>query len=479
MMKINNLVIYSIDKLRSEILKRNGSVYCGAKTSTVISYENNLLKKLINDFKQNNRLNNSTDSIDLVDLNFMPKSMKLLNLEEKKNQEVAILQVDGPVNWEDAGLFLRSLGFDLKTSPTEELATIVAGVATSANGEHSFAFGPLRDQIIEITYMDFNGDIKILSNKNPFKLLNANESDLQSYKRYRDFYLPYANFKNAPFPRYEKETDLLIASEGQLGVIIGAKIEVKRVSELVYLAISLPLWEEDFSIHLHLFRAIQKYRGKILAAEFVDSNSIRCAIGGGGSDEYEILRGKDTLFLEVDANFLEEIYDQLFMVELNGVVSGEQIYQIKERDYKQIRVQIPRNIMETNNRMGVLKKGSDIQVPQDKMELLLENYLRGALMAKREGILYYLYGHFGDAHLHFNLTPKTEREIKICDDYFEELYDKACEWKASPFAEHGVGFIKQKFIKRFYSDVHLRIFKLLKQTHDPYNQFFPFGFMNL
>ncbi|MBF0299632.1 MAG: hypothetical protein HQK51_12980 [Oligoflexia bacterium] len=135
--------------------------------------------------------------------------------------------------------------------------------------------------------------------------------------------------------------------------------------------------------------------------------------------------------------------------------------------------------MEINSRLGVSKKGSDTQVAIDKMKLLFDIYREGAKIARREGISYYLFGHFGDAHLHFNLTPKPDKQVDICDDFFELLYQKVYEWQASPFAEHGVGLLKQKFIKRFYSDIHMKIFKILKHTHDPYNQFFPFGFMNM
>ncbi len=61
----------------------------------------------------------------------------------------------------------------------------------------------------------------------------------------------------------------------------------------------------------------------------------------------------------------------------------------------------------------------------------------------------------------------------------QELYDKVYDWKGSPFAEHGIGLIKQKYIKRFHGSNQLGLFKDLKAQHDPHNQFFPQGFMNV
>ena len=73
--------------------------------------------------------------------------------------------------------------------------------------------------------------------------------------------------------------------------------------------------------------------------------------------------------------------------------------------------------------------------------------------------------------------PKKE-ETQKCLDEFQKLYDSVYHWKGSPFAEHGIGLIKQKYIKKFHGPNQIQLFKDLKKEHDPYNQFFPQGFMN-
>ena len=51
------------------------------------------------------------------------------------------------------------------------------------------------------------------------------KKDLSEYQK---SYASYRHFKNAPFPRFEKETDLMIGTEGQLGVITEAIIATKK-----------------------------------------------------------------------------------------------------------------------------------------------------------------------------------------------------------------------------------------------------------
>ena len=71
----------------------------------------------------------------------------------------------------------------------------------------------------------------------------------------------------------------------------------------------------------------------------------------------------------------------------------------------------------------------------------------------------------------------TPVQLDSCDELFEELYKEVKSWSGSPFAEHGVGVIKKKFIKHFYGKNQLAMFKTLKYKFDPRNQFFPNGFM--
>lgn len=122
--------------------------------------------------------------------------------------------------------------------------------------------------------------------------------------------------------------------------------------------------------------------------------------------------------------------------------------------------------------MGVVKIGTDAQVSPKSFPDLLAFYKS----ITHVGVRYCLFGHFGDAHLHFNFMP-TKAESEKCQNEILKLYDNIYDWKGSPFAEHGIGLLKQKFIKRFHGLNQQGLFKDLKLEHDPHAQFFPQGFM--
>jgi glycolate oxidase len=140
---------------------------------------------------------------------------------------------------------------------------------------------------------------------------------------------------------------------------------------------------------------------------------------------------------------------------------------------RELRMSVPRAIFEANSRMGVMKKGTDVQVGVSDVEQLL-NFYRSFT---KHGVAYNLFGHFGDAHLHFNFMPMPDQE-NFCNIELTRLYEQVHAWHGSPFAEHGIGLVKKKFIAPFYSDHQKKVFRELKKIFDPRKQFFPEGFMS-
>jgi glycolate oxidase len=181
--------------------------------------------------------------------------------------------------------------------------------------------------------------------------------------------------------------------------------------------------------------------------------------------------GQDVIFLEIRSEDFEMIYGDV-LGHLKSV-SPENVFEIAENKFHRIRAGVPRAIFEENSKMGVVKIGTDVQVSGERFPELMEFYRE----ASKIGVRYCLFGHFGDAHLHYNYMPKKE-ESSRCLEEFQRLYDAVLSWKGSPFAEHGIGLLKQKYIKKFHGPHQTALFRDLKQEHDPLNQFFPQGFMS-
>lgn len=441
-MKLNKITINSKESLAQHILSKRPTFYYSSATSTVIPYD-----------KIESYLS-SIDGKELVwaNLSTMPEHMSLSDKGE--------LTISGPVTWKSAKQFCRSKGRDIMTSPTEELASILSGIATSATGERCFGFGTLRDQVTSIEYCNYQGELKWLSAADGVQ-------NFDSLDEYQKSYEKFESFKNAPFPRIEKATDFLIGTEGQLGVITQAKIKTTSLNDRTFIFLKLPRWEQDMAPHLEVFEKVQSFRDRIYSCELLDSNSMNYL-----PESEKVSSEGDLIFLEVLSESFECIYEELIS-ELS-LTSDEDIFEISANKCHELRMNVPRYTFERNSRMGVVKKGTDVQVLAKDFQVLLYIYKN----MSNKGIEYNLFGHFGDAHLHFNFMPTVD-QVDICQEYLEVLYKQVVELDGSPFAEHGIGLIKQKFIPHFWDKAQYKLFKELKNKYDPENIFFPLGFLSM
>jgi FAD/FMN-containing dehydrogenase len=433
---------YSLEDLVRHLKAHQPSFYFSSKTSTVIPYDK--LDSLLPWPKDQDYF--------LCDLSKLPSQMEL-----KDNGNLVLR---GSVSWEEAKKFLRAKGRNLKTSPTEQLALITAGIATSCTGERCFGFGTMRSQVVRLKYLNYQGEEVELSREQDFKTASQN---IQSYQQ--DF-KNYSTFKNAPFPRFEKAIDLMIGTEGQMGIVTEVEIETAENFALTYVFMLLPRWEVNYEPHMEIFKAVQNHRDAILSCELLDANCMNYL-----KPDEKLGQNQDVIFLEVKSDQFEDIYGNV-LCNLTHV-TPEEVFEIAENKFHHVRAGVPRAIFEENSKMGVVKVGTDVQVSGERFPDLLNFYREAAKI----GVRYCLFGHFGDAHLHYNYMPSKD-ETQKCLDKFQELYNKVYEWKGSPFAEHGIGLIKQKYIKKFHGPHQLALFSDLKKEHDPYNQFFPQGFMS-
>lgn len=439
----------SLEDLKGHILKKNPTLFHGSQTSTVVPYEK------LSEYCESAGWNN----FHLGNLNQLPKLCVL--------DENGILTIRGSVTWKEGREYCQTKGRTIMTSPTEELAALLSGIATSCTGERCFGFGTYRDHLEEVTYVDYKGNLQVLKYENfltDHQLFQSPEAK-KLLKNYQDSYEFYRDFKNAPFPRLERETDLMTGTEGQLGVVIEAKIKTTPVRNVSYIFLSLPKWEEDFTLHMRVFDKVQNLRDKIFACELVDENSWSYL------DKDLIPRlGKDIIFLEIADDQFDEVYESV--LSHFPELGEEDLFQVNEGKCKSLRMEIPRAVFEANTKMGVTKKGTDVQVKAESFKGLMEYYRE----MTKIGVGYNLFGHFGDAHLHFNYMPRPD-EIDKCQDSLEKLYNWVKDEKGSPFAEHGIGLLKQKFIRPFFSEAQYKMFSYLKNQLDPERVFFPQGFM--
>ena len=449
-MKIITKTFKNLDEIKAHLRTHLPTIYLGSRTSTVIPF----------DRLESALACEGLDELYIGDLSVLPK-----------NQEITddgYLKFSGPVTWLDAKQFCLSKGRDILTSPTEELAAGLSGIATSCTGERCFGYGTLREQVKRVRYLDFGGNEHDIFSNDLLENDNLFKENVDKLKNYQSDYLKYINFKNAPYPRMSSRSDLMIGTEGQLGVVIEAEIKTVSHEEISYIFILLPKWEENFDSHLELFKAVQNHRDKIYSCELLDDNSLNVL----PKEDRPGKSGEDLIFLEIKSKDFEFVFEEV----LSNIdsIDLDKIYEISQGKCHDLRMSVPRATFEENSKAGVVKKGTDVQVSPKYFPALIDFYRN----CTKGEVKYNLFGHFGDAHLHFNFLP-TQDQINICDDYLENLYKEVETWEGSPFAEHGIGVIKKKFINKYYGPHQYELFKFLKEKMDPYNQFFPMGFMGM
>ncbi len=424
------------------------------------------LRELILQKKQMLIVSSSTSrSLDFEKFEEDFPGINLVNVSQMKPLGITLendfIKIEGPITWEELDSFCQKNHLEFLPGPTEKKACVLAGVATSATGERSFGLSSLRKWIHEIEYMDFKGEIKTLSSSKDFYL----DEHSELLEKYQEKTSSYNNFKNPLFPFLNKETDLMIGTEGQLGVIVSATFKAKKSIETIAAFLPLPHWKNDKTLVLKLFKWVQKFRGKILSCEFLDKNSMKYL--DSTERPKEISSEEDLVFLEIKESFLEEFWSEI------SQFLGDNVFLINLGEWHRLRQKVPLKLSEELMLRGVQKLGTDVQTSAEDFEKILKLY--SELSHKGEESC--LFGHLGDAHLHFNFLP-FQKEKKSLEVALSDFYQEVKGLKAVPFAEHGIGTRKLSFIHNFYSELEREIFQNLKEKMDPYNIFFPVGFMS-
>lgn len=87
------------------------------------------------------------------------------------------------------------------------------------------------------------------------------------------------------------------------------------------------------------------------------------------------------------------------------------------------------------------------------------------------GIRMVSFGHLGDGNLHYNVSPPVgidpEEFIAKQADVNLVVHDSVHRFGGSISAEHGIGALKREEIKRYKSEVELRLMRSIKQALDP------------
>lgn len=125
-----------------------------------------------------------------------------------------------------------------------------------------------------------------------------------------------------------------------------------------------------------------------------------------------------------------------------------------------LRHAIPAGINEIVVRNGMPKVGTDLAVPDDALDAMMERY-------EHPPVRSVLFGHIGNNHLHLNLLPRTPEELSVAKAYYDDLAREAIRLGGSVSGEHGIGKTKVRQLAWMVGEGVIAQFRALKQHLDP------------
>lgn len=336
--------------------------------------------------------------------------------------------------------------------PTEKSSFIGANVATGASGARTFKFGTTRDFVTRIRAILSTGevvDIKrgaIFADKNgvleiPTTSRRKIKVDIPKYR------MP--SIKNAAgyYSRPGMDAvDLFIGQDGTLAVI--TEVELKLLDKPYNILDCYAFFENDRDCLEFIYEA--KRAMDAMSLEYFDGNALNLL----RKRHSEIpSQAKAACFFEQITNPDNEdklisewsLLMEAHKADLDKTWFGQTK---KERSrLRDFRHDVPDMVNEIVKQRNLTKIGTDIAVPDDKLDEMLNFYKTNLINL---GIPYLMFGHIGNSHIHVNILPKDKTEHMKAKNIYIEFVKKAISLGGTISAEHGIGKMKHDYLKLMY-----------------------------
>ena len=410
----------------------------------------------------------------------------------------------------EPGVLLCHLQEELKThglffppDPTETTASIGGMIACNSSGARSYAYGSVRNHIQSLDMILADGDKlhlrrgQCMAEDGRFAL--TTESGRKISGSLPDIPMPAVKKCTAGYyirPNMDM-VDLLIGSEGTLGIVTRAELSLREIPPLIAGAVVF-LPEESCALELvHLVRrSADVTANHPIAIEFFGCDTLgmlRDAQGNGEalSDmpripqhascavylEYNF--GTDNASLDADNVALSSAFSDLgAMIRQSGgspehswvALGGADMQRLK--DFRHAApVTVNARIREIRKaHSGITKLGTDMSVPDSRLNQIFAMYRRDLAS---EGFSSSLFGHIGNNHLHVNIIPKDPEEYARGKELYSRWAQEVVRVGGSVSAEHGIGKLKIWLLQKQYTPEQLHSMYALKLLFDPYGRLNP------
>jgi len=319
--------------------------------------------------------------------------------------------------------------------PTENTSSIGGNIGANASGSRSFRYGATRQHVQALRVVHMDGRIV-------------------EYRRGQkvDFEVP-----RIPLPHTRKHSagyrlapgmdfvDLYVGSEGTLGVVTEAELQLLPAPGEILGGIVF------FSTEEAALDAVDRWRpaSGLRMLEFLDSRSMALMEQPYGA----------AVLVEMEGEF---------DLDMTGALENESWFGSSSADrerFRQFRHRLPERIHERLRHAGFVVLATDYAVPLERNRDILAIYRR--VLSQNFGDKFVMFGHIGDAHVHTEILPETEREWERGTEIALDLAKEVVAMGGTVGAEHGLGKRKAHLLSIQYNAAEIEAMRAVKRRFDP------------
>jgi D-lactate dehydrogenase (cytochrome) len=310
------------------------------------------------------------------------------------------------------------------------LSTIGDMIINDASGQKTVKYGEVADWVLELEVVLADGTV-----------IETGSKAVKTSSGY--------NLKN-----------LIIGSEGTLGVVTRATLELEGIPEQI--KGGRAVFEEMDDAAEAVFDAVRS-GVDVAKIELIDPLAAEMA-----NDYFDTgLPDAPMIFVEFHANhgIEEEIEFCRAIFESHDVERFEMADEERMDELWRARDELAFAVQQYDTDLEHRHPG-DVTVPISKYPDIIRHAKE---LADEHDILMPCFGHAGDGNVHYValVDPDDEEMVEVAEEIYDAIVEKAIEWGGTATGEHGIGMGKRKFLELEHGEGGVEAMRAVKRALDP------------
>lgn len=412
------------------------------------------------------------------------------NLLEINTEENFIIAQPG-ITHTETNAILKKYNKMLGPDPSSgDMATVGGMVANNSSGPHCPKYGPMKEHVLSLEVVLVNGDVirtkKMSKESDEYKALVQRDdlesriyqkvtSLLEENKNLIEEKRPYVtkncsgyNLWDTVSNGYRDLTQLIVGSEGTLGVVTEAKLRIVDIPKHTSSALLI------FDSYKNIGRAVwETLQMGTSMAEIMERNLLEITRSNDPAlDKFLPKNIEAGVLIEFDGDSVDEIEGKMKKVEEKIVEElgyAREITFAKNPEDKAKLVKIRKAAASILNKIEGPKKPVAFIEDGAVHPSRLSEYISGLQeIFKKYEVDANIYGHAGDGNLHVNpiLNLKEPKDIEKMKNISREVLELVLSLQGTISGEHGDGISRAYFVQKQFGELY-SVLKEIKELFDP------------